>query len=284
MSLIICVGMYRSGSTWQYEVVSHLVETYRDGKRLGFIEGQYFECYPEAACPSDRKRVLKAHDVHPTFVRLIEERQATPVYSYRDLRDVAFSYMYKAKLEFGDLLEQGFFAKVLENDAYWRSRRGVISQRYEQMMSDPTRAVADLAGWLGILLPAGEAHRLAEEYSWEANLRRTQEVRRKAAEAGIDLNDPEHKFEHDHQTLLHWNHLREGDRRGWRELATPEQREAFATHCGDWLIANGYETDTSWVTGDSRTLRADQPQTARRPRRPSRILARFATFLTPSRG
>src|SRR5258707_9134346 len=48
MSLIICVGMYRSGSTWQYEVVSHLVESYLGGKRLGFIEGQYYECYPEA--------------------------------------------------------------------------------------------------------------------------------------------------------------------------------------------------------------------------------------------
>src|SRR5437764_423757 len=37
---VFCVGMYRSGSTWQYDVVSHLLEKHRGGRRLGFVAGE----------------------------------------------------------------------------------------------------------------------------------------------------------------------------------------------------------------------------------------------------
>ena len=36
---VLCVGMYRSGSTWQYDVVSRLLERHRGGRRLGFVTG-----------------------------------------------------------------------------------------------------------------------------------------------------------------------------------------------------------------------------------------------------
>src|SRR5262249_19694874 len=34
---VICAGMYRACSTWQYEVAAHLVEHHRRGNRLGYL-------------------------------------------------------------------------------------------------------------------------------------------------------------------------------------------------------------------------------------------------------
>ena len=36
---VICGGMYRACSTWQYEVVGHLVERHLRGQRLGYLTG-----------------------------------------------------------------------------------------------------------------------------------------------------------------------------------------------------------------------------------------------------
>ena len=267
---VFCLGMYRSCSTWQYEIVGHLVETHLRGGRLGFIEGIHFDEIPDRGLPSDCLKVLKTHDVHPIFVRELEAGRALPIYSFRDLRDVVFSFMHKAALEFDELIGQGFIEKVLANDSYWRTLPGLFSQRYEDVVANDRHAVAQLTRRLGIVLSVPEIDRLANDYSWNANLKRTREVKRKAEEAGLDLGDHAHIFEHDPHTLLHWNHLREGKRKGWRELASERQREILADLCGDWLIANGYETDNSWVTAEpqaSGSVRMDRGEVQARPSR-----------------
>ena len=39
---VLCAGMYRACSTWQYEVAAHLVEEHRGGQRLGYLaSGEY---------------------------------------------------------------------------------------------------------------------------------------------------------------------------------------------------------------------------------------------------
>ncbi len=39
---VICAGMYRACSTWQYEVAAHLVEEHAAGRRLGYLaSGEY---------------------------------------------------------------------------------------------------------------------------------------------------------------------------------------------------------------------------------------------------
>ena len=247
MQFIFCLGMYRSSSTWQYEIISHLAESYKNGVRLGFVEGIHFKEIPGQKHGPDRVRVLKAHDVDPLFIRELNAGNALPIYSYRDLRDVAFSFMHKAGLTFEELIAQRFLDKVLANDAYWRNEPRLVCQRYETVIAHQAAAVAELARAIDVELPTDEVVRIAQDYSWEANLKRTQEVKERAEAAGLDLADKAHIFEHDPHTLLHWNHLREGKRESWRELATPSQREALAKICGDWLLANNYESDTKWV-------------------------------------
>ena len=65
---VICAGMYRSCSTWQYQIASHLIEQYLGGQRLGFVKGTEFaERCPRPSEPAVW-HTLKSHDNHPDFV------------------------------------------------------------------------------------------------------------------------------------------------------------------------------------------------------------------------
>ncbi len=259
MRHILCVGMYRACSTWQYEVLSHLVETRLGGARLGFMDGDDFAASLVRGEPG-RLNVLKSHDADRAFANAIDRGDAIAVYAYRDMRDVAFSFMHKAHLSFDDLLAERFLQKLISNDDFWRSRAGVLTQRYERILLDPVRGIHELARHLGLTLQDREAVRLSEEFSWERNLQRTEQIRRNAEAAGHDLSDPANTNRQDPVTLLHWNHLRRSSKTSWRDLATASQREELAFLCGDWLIANDYEPDFSWVVSPH----ADRPpQTSR---------------------
>jgi len=109
---VICGGMYRACSTWQYEVVAHLIERHLRGERLGYLTG---EAYAARFAPFSRRaihagvgrrswRVLKSHEGHRCFARALSSGQALAVYTYRDIRDVVFSLMHKRSLAFEDLL------------------------------------------------------------------------------------------------------------------------------------------------------------------------------------
>ena len=51
---VICGGMYRACSTWQYEVVGHLIERHLRGERLGYLTG---EAYAARFAPFSRREV-----------------------------------------------------------------------------------------------------------------------------------------------------------------------------------------------------------------------------------
>jgi hypothetical protein len=48
------------------------------------------------------------------------------------------------------------------------------------------------------------------------------------------------------------SYLRKGIAGDWRNHFTPLASEAFATACGDMLIAAGYENDHMWVSAADR--------------------------------
>ena len=240
---VLCVGMYRACSTWQYEVIAHLLERHRDGVRLGYLTGDQFADLDDRGPVDGRWKVLKSHEGHPRFAQVLREGRAIPIYAHRDVRDVAFSLMHKRKIDFETLTRQGMIHQVLANDRYWSGRPRSLSQRYDRLMGDPEGGVKELAEHLGLALEPGEAAGVAAEYSFRSNRERTRELGRRLQESGKDLGDPSLAQAHDRQTLLHWNHMREGRIGDWRGRATPRQRAMLARICGPWLEAHGYEPD-----------------------------------------
>lgn len=264
---VLCVGMYRACSTWQYEVAGHLLERHRSARRLGYVPGADFPAMERAGGPGHGWAILKSHDEDPRFLPALEAGRALVLYAYRDLRDVAFSLAHKRGTTLEGIIRQGMLHQILANDRCWmaqpRERR--LCQRYESLIDNPAGGVRELAAFLGIRLESGEAEAVAEEYSLEANRQRTRDLGRKLVEQGIDLTDPANIQRCDHHTLLHWNHVRDGRIGGWREQARPRQRALLARFCGRWLIERGYEDDRAWAGPPGNPIRrlAAEVQVAR---------------------
>jgi hypothetical protein len=242
---VLCVGMYRACSTWQYEVAAHLLERHRRGRRLGYLTGDQFAELDDQEGSRDDWMVLKSHEEHGRFARVLAEGRAIAIYAHRDIRDVAYSLMHKRKLDFATLVRQGMVHQVLANDRFWAAQPRSITQRYDQLVAEPVLGVEELAAHLEIPLEAGEAARVAGEYSFQANRQRTLELGRKLAKGGVNLEDPAIPQAHDCRTLLHWNHMREGRVGDWLERATPRERAVLARICGSWLERHGYQADDS---------------------------------------
>jgi hypothetical protein len=236
--------MYRACSTWQYEVIAHLIERHWNGLRLGYLTGEKFSAFDDVWADRACWSVLKSHEGDPRFASRIAEGRAVAVYSYRDIRDVVFSLMHKRRVRFDTLFRQGMIHQILVNDQFWTSQPGVLCQRYEALIADPVAGVRQLAAHLGVSLAAGEAEAVASEYSFQANRQRTETMGLRLRAGGVDLDDPSNTLYYDPQTLLHWNHLRQGRPGDWRALASPRERAVLARLCDGWLAAHGYETDT----------------------------------------
>jgi hypothetical protein len=245
---VICAGMYRACSTWQYEVVAHLVERHRGGRRLGYVTPEQYAgpSGRDAAAGGPRPTdgdgwcVFKSHDLDRCFARAIADGRAVVIYAYRDVRDVVFSLMHKRRLTFEQLLRQGMIHQVLANDRFWTRQPNVIIQRYDEILADPVGAVRGLADHLGIRPDDGEAERLAKEYSLAANKARTEALRLRLERNGVDLKEAANSLICDSTTLLHWNHVRDGRPGSWFVESTPRQRLILQRLCGRWLAARGY--------------------------------------------
>jgi hypothetical protein len=241
--------MYRACSTWQYEVIAHIVERHFGGARLGYLTAAQYRNLDRDLGSDNRQqgpspRVFKSHEGDRVFARALAARQAVGVYAFRDVRDVVFSLAHKRKLTFEQLLRQGMIHQILSNDRFWSRGPNVLVQRYEDLLKKPTAGVHALARHIGVNLDHAEAELIAREYSQESNRARTAALRHRLHEAGVDLDGAGNAQICDATTLLHWNHMRDPDS-CWRSEATAEQQMILNRLCGRWLVDHGYERGAS---------------------------------------
>src|SRR3954453_335578 len=116
---VLCAGMYRACSTWQYEVIAHLLERHRAGRRLGYYTGEEFAAKYRKGHLDAGWGVLKSHEGDRSFTRAIKDGRALAVYAHRDVRDVVFSLMHKRGVSFEQLVRQGMIHQILVNDRFW---------------------------------------------------------------------------------------------------------------------------------------------------------------------
>lgn len=244
---ILCVGMHRSCSTWQYNICAEMVERKVGGQRLGFVHGWAYE--PDRGADRAAWRVLKTHDGHDSFAAALREGRALAVYSRRDLRDVVFSLMHKHSRDFDDIVAPGgLLGDCIVADKFWPSLPNVLCQSYGDIVANPSAAVRAIAQHIGWNVTDAEVVGLSSAFSAEKNKERTEAFAAELRAGGVDLANPDNSLIFDAKSLFHWNHLRDGVIGGWRQLASPYQREVLAELCGAWLVEHGYEsTPSGWV-------------------------------------
>src|SRR5689334_9157187 len=116
--------MYRSCSTWQYEVAAHLVEQHRSGLRLGYLTGEQYEARKREQPGDDGWRVIKSHEGNPRFAQELAAGNARALYAYRDLREVVYSMLHKRGVSFEEFLSRGMIHQILANDRHWTAQPG----------------------------------------------------------------------------------------------------------------------------------------------------------------
>ncbi len=237
--------MYRSGSTWQYNVTCDLLERMARGIRIGFVEGNGY--WSRHLNWRSRSRIFKSHDAHETFASALVGGRALAIYCERDLRDVVFSVMHKWGYTFEEVTATGgMLDRCLRNDQFWRLTPRTLIQRYQTIVANPVKSVSEVASFLGASSKAEDHVAVAEAHDLEKTRAHIESLTNWLVSQGVDLNAPENALRHDPDTLFHWNHVRPSGS-GWRDLATPSQRLTLARICGEWLIRHGYESDSSWV-------------------------------------
>ena len=151
--------------------------------------------------------------------------------------------MHKRSKTFEQIVREGMIHQIMANDRFWLAQPNVLVQRYEDLIAEPARGVAELANHLGFAIKTGEAERIADLYSQESNRARAEALKQKLEQAGLDLENGGNAQICDPSSLLHWNHMRQKGAASWRTAATPRQIAVLHRMCGRWLAARGYSLE-----------------------------------------
>lgn len=198
---VIAAGMQRSGTRWFCNMLVDIVgevtgsgtRELRDGYGVHGLLQQYYTPTFKARLSNRRLRrletvladghtlVFKTHRPPTAALRdRIADGRAVATYLFRDPRDVVLSAMQQgAKMRSQGALPFRSFARLTSFDRSmrwlqrrllpvwqeWTSIDGVLTLRYEDLMADPRRTMANILAHLGIAAPPDVIDRVVRDYT-----------------------------------------------------------------------------------------------------------------------
>lgn len=233
---VFCGGMFRSGSTVHYQIVSHLVEAAGRGRRVSWHAPDAFGRVRRTAGADGGIAVFKAHGLTPEMREEVESNGALVITSHRDIRDVVVSAMRKNGWSFRRIWREDrprYWTRRFEE---WASLPGAMVSRYETLVEDLVGETRRIAAHLAIPLGEEEAAVIADTYAIDRQRERAEAVRRRREATGAAV-----KF--DPHSLLHHNHIASGGSGDYRSVLSPAEIRVIEDECGDWMERWGYAAD-----------------------------------------
>lgn len=231
---VFCCGMYRSGSTLQYQIAIDLVTRKGLGDGFGYVLLDDFKTMLAGDQNDETYKVIKSHAFIPEAESLFRAGKAKALFSYRDIRDVVVSYMTMQGVSFNKLLDEGFIYAVLKAYEDWTRVSVIHISRYEDLIADLPGEVARVADYLGINLKAEEAAEIAGEYSLERQKARMGQNRFAPSQEPIRDQKTNPK------TLLKDNHIHSGAQGRWRTILAKREIALVEHIARDWMRERGY--------------------------------------------
>ena len=213
---VFCGGLYRSGSTLQYQIASEIIEGADRGRRLAWKD-EKFSAEREALSSSPSLYSYKTHVLTPEVEEEITSRGAKALYIYRDIRDVTVSYMSVHGISFSEVLERRFIETAIQRHHEWTGLKGVHVSRYEEVVGNIADEARDIASYLAISLTPSQCCDIAGKLSLDSQLRRIETV--KNAEGFTKVRGQSF----DPHSLLHSNHITDPRQGKWVDSLTSEE-------------------------------------------------------------
>jgi hypothetical protein len=239
--MLYCVASIpHSGSTWLYQVTTSLLQLSGPLLTGGFaVESQHLQW--------GRRSVYKFHGPHHVAGHAVRSGAGRLLYSYRDMRDIAYAWMHKAQKPFSVFIQYEL-PRHLSWDKFWTALPITYCMRYEDFWGNSLACVRAIAEALRVQASDDQLIEIDQLYSFEQNVQRAEAAKQRLTAAGIPLTGELSACPWRHQDLLHWNHLRTGQVGVWREAASEEELQQLALALTPWLIAHKYESDENWVS------------------------------------
>jgi len=226
--IVVCNGLYRAGSTWQYNVVRELLERAGTGYGVGVFPPSIRRLKARARSKKPGIQVIKMHGYIEGLEELLQSGAAKLCTIYRDVRDIYLSWK-RYKPDRPEQIFLDFMSDGVRSHLAYRTQPNTICLKYEGVMEDTVRGVAVMAQFLGVVLDSDEYSEIDEVCS----VQRAKEIADNQVPGGADK-----------KTVIQCDHV--SDTMGascWDTLLSPFDAERVTKQFRDWLVQFGYEVE-----------------------------------------
>ena len=238
---VFCGGMYRSGSTLQYNIASKIIELLNFGKRERWLAVEnhrdYF-CKPRESMV----RTFKSHILSPEIREILKQAEGVAIASFRDVRDVVASQQTKRREKFTPVRCTKAARSAIRNFCDWEElpcEQRYIS-KYECFVGNIGNEICNIAKAIGCEVTYNQVASIERELDPETVKKRLAMLEEKDFSYGKGF-----KFET--TTNFHIDHFNGGVVGRYRYELGADCIDALNSEFGDWLLSKGYSV-TNFAT------------------------------------
>lgn len=240
--LILCSGMFSSGSTWLYNIVYELIAHKSKDLRIARFYAETLNSFPEDAWDHDYI-VVKNHHPDTALIELAAERNAPILLTVRDPKDAAASLMTRF------LHPANVAAQHVINSARRlieiRPDQIKLLLHYEDQFTRDVNTIHRISECLQIELSDEDARAIFEKFTPQ----RVQESIARLEEEGVFQPGLSRAAQHDPATHWHPGHIGDG-RIGKFETLLSEQQQIRISHETN-AYARTFDYPVTWAEIDA---------------------------------
>jgi hypothetical protein len=231
--LVICAGLYSSGSTWVFNTAAELEQLDAPERNIAALYADELSETLEQETAQADAIIIKTH-IPDAAIRVVAARTGAPVIlSVRDPRDGIVSQMQRFSYNFDDAA-----AMVARNcTALMRlvAHCRPLVLRYEEGFTSGPRGIASIAAHLGITASGEQIEWLSAKLSPESVTGFISELT-----SGGYFDDRPFRLQWHRETLWHPNHVGDGRIGKYASVLTEEQIAAVSRTTSEFCTCFGY--------------------------------------------
>lgn len=129
---ILSAGMHRSGSTWLFNALRHIIESENPGSWFASITD---------TPPDIKNAVVKIHAINKNYIKWADYI----FYSYRDIRDVEASFMRRR----GETQTKKWLHEEISGWVEYTNKADLVIE-YNRIINEPEKVIAEIGKIVGI--------------------------------------------------------------------------------------------------------------------------------------